>query len=235
MDAKPSQDAMNGDQKPQRLVQGRSFVPAVGHPLWDMVQMGTMRTVYKGIHFFKSPFDIALYLQLISKLRPASVIEVGTAAGGSAIWFADMLTAHGVQDPRIISIDKTQRAVLNDARVTFLECEAQHLENVLEPELVATLPRPLLVVEDSSHLYPDVIALLQYFHPLLKTGDYIVVEDGILAVLSNPLYLRYDNGPNRAVADFLALFPHDYCIDSELCDFYGQNMTYNPNGWLRRL
>jgi cephalosporin hydroxylase len=42
-------------------------------------------------------------------------------------------------------------------------------------------------------------------------------------------------GPNRAVAEFLARRPERFRIDAELCDFYGRNVTWSPNGWLRRI
>lgn len=64
-----------------------------------------MRTVYRGVPFFKSPFDIALYLQPLSRRHIRSVIEIGTKFGGSALWFADMIANHGVVDGRVVSVD----------------------------------------------------------------------------------------------------------------------------------
>ena len=43
----------------------------------DTVQAGVFRTRYKGVPFIKSPFDIGIYLQLLSRQRPRTVIEVG--------------------------------------------------------------------------------------------------------------------------------------------------------------
>ena len=37
-----------------------------------------------------------------------------------------------------------------------------------------------------------------------------------------------------AVAAFLAKRGESYAIDDGLCDQFGHNATYNPNGWLRR-
>jgi cephalosporin hydroxylase len=36
------------------------------------------------------------------------------------------------------------------------------------------------------------------------------------------------------VAAFLDDTGDRYRIDEALCDFYGRNVTYAPNGWLRR-
>jgi cephalosporin hydroxylase len=70
----------------------RSFASAIPSEVWDSVQHGTMRTLYRGVPFYKSPFDIALYLQLIGRVRPSTIIEVGTKYGGSALWFAGLRT-----------------------------------------------------------------------------------------------------------------------------------------------
>ena len=91
------------------------------------------------------------------------------------------------------------------------------------------------MIEDSSHHYAHSSAVLEYFDAFLQPGDYIVVEDGVVAQLSADHYRQYDNGPNRAVADFLAAHGADYAIDAGLCDTFGHNATYNPNGWLKRV
>jgi cephalosporin hydroxylase len=77
---------------------------------------------------------------------------------------------------------------------------------------------------------------LRFFHPHLKSGDYIVIEDGVVGALPSEEYRRYEDGPNRvAVRDFLAECANCFVIDTDLCDFYGHNVTYNPNAWLRKL
>jgi len=219
---------------PLAPVQGRAFGAAVPAAVLDRIQAGTMRTVYRGVPFFKSPFDIGLYLQLLSRLAPRTVIEVGTKFGGSALWFADMLTAQGL-DARVLSIDIQRETKVSDPRIDFLQGDANRLGDVLSPELLAQCPRPWLVIEDSSHYYRETAAVLDFFHAQLQPGDYIVVEDGVVAELPAEVYRRYDNGPNRAIADFLAGHGDAYVIDADLCDHYGYNATYNPNGWLRRV
>ena len=194
-----------------------------------------MRTVYRGIPFYKSPFDVILYLQLLSKQRPRTVIEIGTKFGGSALWFADMLAASGVDAPKVISVDITPIAEISDPRILFLEGDARRLGDVLAAELISDCLRPLLVIEDSSHHYEASLAALEFFHEYLQSDDYIIVEDGVVAQLPDPVYRKYDDGPNRAVARFLALHPDQYEIDTGLCDHFGFNVTYNPNAWLKRL
>lgn len=215
--------------------QGRAFASELPGTALDRVQAGTMRTRYRGVPFFKSPFDIGLYLQLLGRLAPRTVIEIGTKYGGSALWFADMLSAQGIEDPRIVSVDIELQTRVEDPRIRFLHGDAGSLGEVLTPQLLQACPHPWLVIEDSSHFYEHSRAVLEFFDAHLSSGDYIVVEDGVVAQLGGEHYRRYQNGPNRAVADFLAMRGEAYAIDAELCDFYGHNVTYNPNGWLRRL
>ncbi len=216
-------------------VDGRTFTSALPWAVLDGLQAGTMKSVYRGVPCFKSPLDLALYLQLLSRQRPRTVIEIGTKFGGSALWFADMLTADRGPGVRVLSVDILMQASFRDDRITFMEGDAAKLGATLRPELLAGLPKPWLVVEDSSHRFEDAAAVLDFFHPHLSAGDYIVVEDGILDQFEDPLYLRYANGPNRAVERFLKSHPGSYSVDTDLCDHFGRNATWSPNGWLRKL
>jgi len=211
----------------------RSFDTGVPSTVLDQVQAGVMRSVYRGVPFLKSPFDIGLYLQLLSRLKPQTVIEIGCKHGGSALWFADMLAAEGVAEPKIVTVDIDPQIQFADARIKVLVGDAADLGACLTPEVLAACPRPWLVVEDSSHTFEHSLAVLEFFHPHLKSGEYIVIEDGVVAHLGGDQYARYENGPNRAVSRFLTREGGAYQVDVELCDFYGRNATYNPNGWLR--
>ena len=197
------------------------------------IQHGVLATSYRGIPFLKSPFDVLLYMQLIGRLRPRTVIEIGTHAGGSALWFADCLAAHGIE-AHVLSIDVTEPPGLDDERITFLRGDAAALERVLGGDALESLPRPLLVVEDSAHYYETSIAVLEFFHPHLRSGEYIVIEDGVVSQLPEEEYGRFADGPNRAVRRFLELHPDEYAVDEALCDRYGYNVTWSPNGWLRK-
>jgi cephalosporin hydroxylase len=216
-------------------VGGRPFGSTVPQHLLDSVERGTLRTRYRGVRCLKSPFDIVLYMQLFEKLRPCTVIEIGTKEGGSAVWFADLLTAHGIEGGRVLSVDLQPPIHTHHDRVLFLEGDAGNLEATLTPELLSSCLRPFLVVEDSSHRYHHVRAVLEFFHPRLEAGDYLVVEDGVLSRFSDQRFQKFDDGPNRAVAEFVGRHQEAYAIDTSLCDFYGLNVTFNPNGWLRRL
>ncbi|MBN2340504.1 MAG: class I SAM-dependent methyltransferase [Deltaproteobacteria bacterium] len=215
-------------------VQHRKFRSSLPSTHLNDIQNGVMKSVYRDVPFFKSPFDIAIYLQLLAKQKTRSVIEIGTKHGGSALWFADMLSAMHKERPTVISVDIDPISRVRDDRITFLRGDAAKLDDVLDDTVIEQLPRPLLVIEDSSHFYEHTLATLKYFHPRLKSGDYIVVEDGIVSQLPHPQYRQYQDGPNRAVIDFLEKHSDAYTLDTALCDFFGHNVTYNPNGFLQK-
>jgi cephalosporin hydroxylase len=145
-----------------------------------------------------------------------------------------MLDAHGINGARVVTVDIKPAVEEHDPRVTYITGSARNLDMLLPADMVASLPRPWLVVDDGSHLEDDIVVALDWLHPRLQSGDYLVVEDGSLRWFTDPIYDLYNDGPNRAVASFLQKNGADYEIDQEMCDWYGQNVTWNPNAWLRR-
>src|SRR6267378_3994163 len=59
---------------------------------------------WRSLPIFKSVYDIAIYMQLIQELRPRSIFEIGSACGGSAVWFADQAAALGL-NAHVYSMD----------------------------------------------------------------------------------------------------------------------------------
>jgi cephalosporin hydroxylase len=223
-------------QGPPRRVQSigeRAFAVSLPPHLMDSVQAGTLRTRYKGLRLAKNPFDLALYLRLLQNLNPRTIIEIGTLEGGSAVWLRDQCSSLGL-NTQVLSLDVTVPPVQVEG-VIFYRADSTRPSETFPTDDILRTPHPWLVIEDSSHTYDGVKSVLSYFDSLLRSNDYLVVEDGAVADLRDEDYRRYNDGPNRAVAEFIAGAGDRYRIDTESCDFYGYNMTYCPNGWLVRL
>ena len=78
----------------------------------------------------------------------------------------------------------------------------------------------------------DCVAAISYLDQFMQSGDVLVVEDGIVSDLG--IAARYEGGPNVAVQQFISERPGQYRLLTEYCDFWGQNVTWNPNGyWLK--
>ncbi|MFN3835829.1 MAG: CmcI family methyltransferase [Glycocaulis sp.] len=198
------------------------------------IQKGTLKTRYRGLRLAKNPFDLVLYAHLVESLRPGTIIEVGTSEGGSAVWFRDLCDRVGLGDTGVISIDISPPGLSHEG-VRFFAGDAAAPEESFPSAVIEAAPRPWLVIEDSAHTYETVSAVLAYFDARLQRGDRIIVEDGVVADLPEAPYRKYEDGPNAALADFMKARAGDYVIDEKMCDFYGPNVTWAPNGWLKRV
>lgn len=192
---------------------------------------GATAYTYRGVSCLKNPVDLSLYLRLLFELSPRTVIEIGAHHGGSGLFFADQCDAMGL-NARVISIDAHDRRVVRDPRVEFIQADARDLWSTAVARLKC-LPRPWLAIEDSAHTPPVSYNVLSFFSERMQSGDVIVVEDGILTELG--LCERFHGGPKVALQRFLAERPDVFEVMTDYTDFFGPNVTYSPNGWLRRL
>ena len=211
----------------------RSFQTAFTRPMLDSYQKGVMSHTYKGIRCLKSPIDIAIYMQVVWALQPRTMIEIGSHSGGSALFFADILGNMRCADTPVISIDLETPQDVEDDRIRFLQGDVLNLASLFATEGIDDLPHPWFVTEDSSHSYAGCMAALELFAERMEPGDILAIEDGVLEDLG--MSAKYDGGPNRAISDFLARHPESFQVATELCDMFGINATYNPNGYLRKL
>jgi cephalosporin hydroxylase len=201
--------------------------------LRDAIQEGTLRFTYKGIPCWKDPFDLALYSMLLWREQPKTIIEIGSAYGGSASWFFDQQVIMGILPRIIISVDVNPPTSQTQGLV-FIKGNALDLGELFDSDwLEHEMPRPLLVIEDSAHEPETTLAVLRFFDMCLRPGELIVVEDGN----AEELYpgRHKDAGPLAGVARFMAERGTSYERAAEYCDFFGPNVTWNPDGYIRRV
>ena len=209
----------------------RSFKTAFSADFLPAYQAGTLNYRYRGVPCLKSPIDLAVYMRLLWQEQPATLIEIGSKHGGSALFFADIVRSFGLSTS-IVSIDLVPPEGIADERIRFFSGDVRRLEAVFGAHALYGLPRPWTVIEDSAHTLEGCAAALDFFAAHLRAGEIFVMEDGVLSELG--LDSRYDGGPNRAIAEFFATRPEVFDIAAEYTDMFGANATYNPNGYLRR-
>lgn len=199
---------------------------AIPFGLIRSIQRGLLTYHYRSVPMLKHPIDMALYTDLVWHLRPRTIIEIGSGRGGSAVWFSDLLKNYNI-DGKVLSIDLVPPKI-EVSGIEFYYGDAANLED----NMLDYGPHPWLVIEDSSHLAKDSLAVLYHFADQLHVGDYIVVEDGNVTDMGDAH--RRGGGPLAAIHQFLKDDPR-FAIDRSYCDRYGHNVTANPDGWLKRV
>jgi cephalosporin hydroxylase len=161
---------------------------------------------WRGRPLFKTVFDFALVPMMLWDLRPATVIELGSGNGASALWMADLMASFGI-DSRVYSLDLEARRLAHE-RVTFMAGDCNAIAAAFPAEFLNPLAHPWLVVEDAHVNVPGVLA---HFHPFLAAGDVLYVEDSLTK--------------RRDLARFTAEFAGAYKVDTRYTDFFGRNAT----------
>eukprot|EP00435_Cladocopium_sp_Y103_P059478 s303_g21.t1 len=166
----------------------------------EAIYIGQARSSWKTVPLGKSAFDWQMYASLIEELQPRTIIDIGSWAGGSALFFADfaeLLAAERFQ--KVVSLDITLKSVSTlqascsavkstskclpseeiepDSIRRFNSMNAAPIDSRPKGELftddfAAALPHPWLVSED-AHYHFD--AVMERLHILLQPGDYLVV------------------------------------------------------------
>ena len=185
-------------------------------------------TKYRGVSIQKCPLDLWVYQEMLHDLRPALIVETGTAYGGSAYFLADL--CHTLQTGEVVSVDIEARSDLPaHDRISYLTGSS------IAPEVVAQVADRLpeegavVVILDSDHSRDHVLAELEAYAPMVTQGSYLVVED--TNVGGHPAFPGFGPGPAEAIEIFLA-DRSDFVVDRS-CERL--MMTFNPSGYLQRV
>lgn len=199
----------------------RQVLPLIQHRIME-------QTTYFGVTALKNPLDFWVYQELIYRLKPDVILEIGNRFGGGTLALAHLCDNLG--KGKIIALDITHEFIADVARkhprVTWIEGDACGSYNQVA-ELINKNDQ-VLVIEDSSHTYENTLNVLRTYGPFVKPGGYFVVEDGIC---HHGLDLGPQPGPYEAIEAFVAenlAFEIDRSKESFL-------ITWNPKGFLRRV
>jgi len=193
-------------------------------------------TNFLGVGILKAPNDLWAYHDILLRVRPKTILEMGTFAGGSALWFATLMDMLQIQGGRVFTVDIADdhlspfvRKMVDQghgagARITLVKGSS------VDPEVAQMLNRtsagePRLVVLDSDHSEAHVRAELELYAPACQVGDRLVVEDTNVA-------WPHDRGARGALESYLAEHPgewrHDIVSERWL-------LSMHPGGWLERV
>jgi cephalosporin hydroxylase len=198
------------------------------------------RDWYMGVRLLKFPEDLRVYEHLLWDGPVDVVVELGSGAGGSALWFRDRLSAYRAYGRNraalVVSVDvdisRASGNVEDEEGIVLVEGD---LRDPSLPDRVAAAVPPgarCLVVEDGPHTYEATFAGLDGFAPLVPRGGWYVVEDGVVDEGARRISDDWPRGVQRAIGDWLATpAGGDFSCRRDL-EAYG--ITTNTSGYLMR-
>jgi len=202
--------------------------------MWNDLQIWS-NTSFLGIRVMKNPMDLWMMQYIISEVRPDYIVETGTAAGGSALYWAATLELLGLEDSRVITMDiEDYTAAVAEHSLWQEYVEFIHSSST-DPETVESIAervkdKKVMVLLDSNHEGHHVLQELRMYGPLVSPGSYLIVEDTHLDGI--PVAPEWGPGPMSALIEYL---------DTGGAELYEQDLareafvlTQNPGGWLRR-
>lgn len=193
--------------------------------------------VWEGVTFLgvvtnKSVSDMWNYQEILTRLRPALIVEFGTRFGGSALYFSVIGRAIN-PDLKVLSVDvshaEVDPAVLQEPSIRLVTSSSADagIADIIR-EMRSTHPGNVFFILDSDHSKSHVLAELSLLRGVVITGDYVVVEDG--NINGNPVLPGWGEGPTEALDAYFEMYPDDYTLDVEREKKFG--FTFAPSGFL---
>jgi cephalosporin hydroxylase len=174
--------------------------------------------LWRGIPLWKFPTDISLYHEVIHEKKPDTIVEIGTAHGGSSLYLQDMLD---ICNPgsKVITVDIRDRLRMErDDRITYIIGNSVKRDTAAKVnELVSG---NVMVIIDGNHERKMVKWDLYLYSKMVTQGQYLVVED---CYNDRGLF-----GPGEAKEWFLKAY--DSFEQTDRCSRYMVGMTMD--GWL---
>jgi cephalosporin hydroxylase len=218
------------DNFPERLIADAFHVLYYHSSVWNHG-----RTTWLGVGLFMNPFDMWVKQEIIFETKPTVLLEMGSAMGGSALFYATVLDQMG--QGKIISVDiqdeKSGMGLpkVKHKRITFLKGSSvdpamiRKIKGLLKPS------DRVMVFLDSDHRTEHVAKELKIYGPMVTSGCYLVVDDTNLG--GHPVVNQTVPGPGpyAAVTDFLQK-DKTFEVDKSRHKFY---MTWCIDGFLKKL
>jgi cephalosporin hydroxylase len=189
--------------------------------LYDELVEGEL--TWMGVRALKNPLDAWIYQELMVRVRPEVIVELGSAYGGSTLFLCHMLDLLGL-DASVISVDHTHSEFRADHPRIVKATGDTRDPDVIERTRALAAGRRTMVIHDASHEADAVLEDLRNYGPLVTPGSYLIVEDGVRD------HLAGKPGPVTAIERFLA--ESEAFVVDEACERL--LLTFNPKGFLRR-
>ena len=178
-----------------------------------------------GVPTQKCSLDLWVYQEILEEVRPAVIVECGTAFGGSALYLASICDLLGHGEVITIDVEPYPDRPVHD-RITYVSGSSTAAATIEQVTTLVADREPVLVILDSDHTKSHVLGELRLYAPLVSRGSYLIVED--TNVNGHPVLKDFGPGPAEAVDEFLAE-QSDFFVDGAREKYF---VTFNPKGYL---
>lgn len=199
-----------------------------------------------GVPVWQLPDDLIGLQQAIASIRPALIIETGTKFGGSALFFASMLSLLGLDQSQVVTIDVTPTAEAESVRqkqplaryvsdwIVGSSLDPSVLQRVADR--VDATNGPVMVFLDDWHGGDHVLAELMAYQKFVGIDGLLIVADTSFADLAGTPVAPYrslvNSNPRTAIDKFLS-----HTVAFERCYDYlsASGLSNFADGYLRRV
>lgn len=184
---------------------------------------------YRGVRTLKLPLDMWNYQEVIFENDVQWVLETGTRHGGSALYFADLFAA-SAREGRVVSIDiehtDLHPLAMAHAKLSLIagDSGSPEIVDVIRQLIPEDRTGALLLMLDSDHVASHVLRELNVLVPLLRQGDYLIVEDTIIN--GHPVRPEFGPGPLEALEQYLSENPGRLIHDAARETKFGCTQAY---------
>jgi len=224
---------LNCEQFPEYLqhVEQLHLVTANGNPVWHEAREKRVQELaadftsayidhdlvfnnhFLGVEIWQNPFDMWVFQQMITELKPDVIIETGTAHGGSALFFAMMLEKlnpvgrvisveidpdvnNNISEARSFPVFRNRVSIIKGDSVSSqtLDRIQQAIDDIQRDKNAGRDSSDqqdlvVLVTLDSLHSAEHVLEELRVYSRFVSKGSYIVVQDTVID--SNPKFVDW--------------------------------------------
>lgn len=198
-----------------------------------------------GLPIIQFPADVLIMQEIVWKVQPDLIVDVGIARGGSVIFYSSLIALMG-NGGRVIGVDVDIRNENREAicdhplfkkgGIELLEGSSTSDAIIYQIELAAKKSKKVIVVLDSNHTKEHVMAELRRYSTFVSNGSYLVVFDTVIedipAKFSEDRPWGPGNNPSSAVDAFLSetdRFERDATYEEKAL------ITAAPRGFLKRI
>ena len=227
---------------------------AFGYDIWYDQNQIFQYTSWMGVYCQQDPSDAFAIGDMLWRVKPDLIIEIGSNTGGGAIFYSTFMKAYN-PNGKIVTLDvkeisnwnsknagrcvgcvlATEHPWWGDGMITFINGRVtdKSVQDRIERDFVSKA-KTVLVIEDASHRYPDTLQNIEATYRWVTKGSYLLVQDTKMDRFVQQLGMKYGKlkfGPMRSVDEFIAKHSDKFVIDRRF-----EYLLYSQHhrGWLRR-